>query len=82
MSATQISPSPQAPASGLPRALQQAGLLTAQQIDTLTRSAATEKIFFIDALVKSDMIQSLALAQFCSSTFACPLLDLSAVNLQ
>ena len=82
MSATQISPSPQAPASGLPRALQQAGLLTAQQIDTLTRSAASEKILFIDALVKSNLIQAMALAQFCSNTFACPLLDLSAVNLQ
>lgn len=83
MSATQISPShPAAVTSGLARALQQAGLLNAQQVDTITRSASTEKILFIDALIKSALINPLVLAQFISQTFAYPLLDLSAVNPQ
>jgi type IV pilus assembly protein PilB len=82
MSATLTPPVHQKPASGLPRALQQAGLLTAQQIETLTRNAANEKTQFIDALLKSGLMQASSLAQFCSQTFACPLLDLSAINPQ
>ncbi len=80
MSATPLSPTH--PASGLSRALQQAGLLTAQQVDALVLRAGTEKIQFIDALLKSGLLDDLALAQFCSQTFACPLLDLTAVNPQ
>ncbi len=83
MSATQLNPAlPAGATAGLARALQHAGLLNAQQVDTLTRSASAEKILFIDALLKSGLLDALALAQFCSQTFSCPLLDLTAVNPQ
>ena len=71
-----------ASASGLSRALRQAGRLSMEQLDTLNRSSAAEKIPFIDALLKSRLIDAMELAQFCSHTFACPLFDLSALNPQ
>ena len=70
------------PIPGLPRALLQAGLLNSAQLEILNRSSSTEKIPFIDALLKSRSLDAMALAQFCSHTFACPLLDLSALNPQ
>ena len=70
------------PLSGLPRALLQAGKLTPQQVDAIQRNAATEKIPFIDALVRDGAIDAKALAIFCATHFGCPLLDLGAVDLQ
>ena len=70
----------QPPASALPRVLLQAKLLTAQQVESLTRSSTSEKIPFIDALIRSGTLQPLALAQFCSQTFGHPLLDLNALD--
>ena len=72
--------SPQSAYSGLSRALLHAHLLTAQQIDTISRNSVAEKIPFIDALLKSRLMDAAALAEFCSQTYACPLLDLSAMN--
>ena len=74
--------SPQSAYSGLPRALHHANLLSTQQIDTISRSSITEKIPFIDALLKSRLMDATALAEFCSQTYACPLLDLSTLNPQ
>ncbi len=72
--------SPQSAYSGLSRALLHAHLLTAQQIDAISRNSVTEKIPFIDALLKSRLMDAGTLAEFCSQTYACPLLDLSAMN--
>lgn len=74
--------SPQSAYSGLPRALHHANLLSTQQIDTISRSSVAEKIPFIDALIKSRLMDATALAEFCSQTYACPLLDLAALNPQ
>ncbi len=65
---------------GLARALLQAGRLTAQQVDTLVKKAATEKLPFIDVLLQSDNIDGKALATFCSETFGYPILDFTAFN--
>lgn len=78
MSATSAS---QPPASALPRVLLQAKLLTPQQVESITRSSTSEKIPFIDALIKSDALSALTLAQFCSQTFGHPLLDLNALDI-
>jgi type IV pilus assembly protein PilB len=75
-----VTPASQPPASALPRVLLQAKLLTAQQVESLTRSSTNEKIPFIDALLRSGTLQPLALAQFCSQTFGHPLLDLTALD--
>ena len=75
-----VTPASQLPASALPRVLLQAKLLTAQQVESLTRSSTSEKIPFIDALIRSGTLQPLALAQFCSQTFGHPLLDLTALD--
>ena len=66
--------------SGLARALLQAGKLTPQQADTLSRQAAADKMPFIDALLATDVIDAGALATFCSETFGYPMLDIGAFN--
>ena len=66
---------------GLARALLQAGRISAQQVETLTRKAAAEKSLFIDALLQSGDMDGRALATFCSETFGYPILDFSAYNI-
>lgn len=66
--------------SGLARALVQANRLSAAQADVLHKKAAQEKTAFIDALLASGVIESRALAAFCSETFGYPLIDLSAYS--
>ena len=68
--------------SGLARALLQAGRLSAQQVEALSKLANTEKIPFIDVLLQAGQIEARALAAFCSETFGYPLLDLSAISQQ
>jgi type IV pilus assembly protein PilB len=68
--------------SGLARALLQAGRLSTQQVDALSKRATSEKLPFIDVLLQGGLIEGRALATFCSETFGYPLLDLSAVNVQ
>jgi type IV pilus assembly protein PilB len=68
--------------SGLARALLQAGRLSAEQIDTISKQSATEKVPFIDTLLQSGSMDARSLAIFCSETFGYPLLDLASVNLQ
>lgn len=68
--------------SGLPQALLQANLFDAQQLEAIKRQSQSQKIPFIEALLKNNLISSTTLAEFCSKTFSCPLLDLNAINLQ
>ncbi len=70
------------PPTALPRALQHAGLLTAQQAEAIQRAAVADKTPFIDALIRNGALDAKALARFCSTQFGCPLLDLAAVNPQ
>ncbi len=70
------------PPTALPRALQRAGLLSAEQAEAVQRTAVADKLPFIDALIRDGALDAHALAHFCSTQFGCPLLDLSAVNLQ
>jgi len=77
-----VTPASQPPASALPRVLLQAKLLTTQQVEGITRSSSSEKIPFIDALIKSGALQPVALAQFCSQTFGHPLFDLTTLDPQ
>ena len=67
--------------SGLPQALLQANLFDAQQLDSIKRQSHSQKISFIEALLKNNLIPSTTLAQFCAKTFSCPLIDLTAINL-
>ncbi len=67
--------------SGLARALLQAGKLSSQQTESLTRQASAEGNHFIDVLLISGAIDARALAAFCSDTFGYPLLDMTSFNL-
>ncbi|GIZ50960.1 type IV-A pilus assembly ATPase PilB [Noviherbaspirillum aridicola] len=68
------------PVPGLARALVQAGRLSAQQAEALSKQAHSEKTPFIDVLVGSAVIDARSLAAFCAETFGYPQLDLSALN--
>jgi type IV pilus assembly protein PilB len=70
------------PMSGLARALLQAGRISAQQADALSKKAVAEKTPFIDVLLQSGAIDARALAIFCSETFGYPIVDFSAFNFQ
>ncbi len=67
--------------SGLARALMQAGRLTTPQADALQKKALADKLPFIDTLLASGAIAARDLAMFCSETFAYPLMDLQAFNI-
>jgi type IV pilus assembly protein PilB len=58
----------------------QAGRLTPPQADALQKKALVEKSPFIDVLLSSGSINPRELAAFCAETFAYPLLDLAAIN--
>ena len=60
----------------------QAGRLSAAQAETLQKKSVAEKQAFIDVLLSSGAIESKALAAFCAETFAYPLLDVSALNIE
>jgi type IV pilus assembly protein PilB len=68
--------------SGLARSLLQAGRLTPEQIEHLSKKAATEKLLFIDVLLGSGLLDGRAVAQFCSDTFGYPILDFSAFSME
>ena len=65
---------------GLARALLQAGRLTQQQAESLTKQATSEGNHFIDVLLISGAIDGRSLAAFCSDTFGYPLLDFASFN--
>lgn len=67
---------------GLGRALLQAGKLSMQQADALTKKAASDKVPFIDVLLQAGVIDSRSLAVFCSETFGYPIIDFAAFNPQ
>jgi len=81
MAAVLPNPPSNAAMSGLARALLQAGRISTQQVETLTKKAAVEKALFIDVLLQSGEIDARALATFCSETFGYPILDFSSFNL-
>jgi type IV pilus assembly protein PilB len=68
--------------SGLARALLQAGRLSAPQADALQKKSQAEKQPFIDVLLASNAINARDLAMFCAETFAYPMMDLAAFNLE
>ncbi|WP_151445383.1 type IV-A pilus assembly ATPase PilB [Lacisediminimonas profundi] len=70
------------PMPPLARALLQAGRISMQDADTLSRKAAAEKSPFIDVALQAGVIEARTLAVFCSETFGYPLLDFTAFNLQ
>jgi type IV pilus assembly protein PilB len=65
---------------GLARALMQAGRLSAPQAEALQKKALSDKLAFIDVLLASGSIDPRGLAMFCSETFAYPMMDLQAFN--
>jgi type IV pilus assembly protein PilB len=71
---------PSLPTSGLGRALLQANLVSAVQIDTAQKKTQIEKSHFLDALIQSGAISAVNLATFCSETFGYPQIDLSVFN--
>lgn len=73
---------PSSSLSALPRVLLHAGKLSSPQIDAIHRSALTDKVPFIDALLKSGALDARSLATFCSVHFGCPLFDLAALDPQ
>ncbi|NGZ85815.1 type IV-A pilus assembly ATPase PilB [Duganella aceris] len=81
MAAVLPNAAPGAPMPGLARALMQAGRLSAAQADTLQKKSIADKQAFIDVLLASGAIDSRALAAFCAETFAYPLLDVGALNI-
>src|SRR5471030_1347108 len=81
MAAVLPNATPVTPIPGLARALLQAGRLSAPQADALQKKAAGDKLAFIDVLLASGAIDARALASFCSETFAYPLMDVQALNL-
>ncbi len=82
MAAVQPNPATGTPMPGLARALMQAGRLTPPQADALQKKALAEKSPFIDVLLGSGSINPRELATFCAETFAYPMLDLGAINIE
>ncbi|MBP1207004.1 type IV pilus assembly protein PilB [Duganella sp. 1411] len=82
MAAVLPNAAPGAPMPGLARALLQAGRLSAPQADALQKKAVHAKLAFIDALLASGLIDARALAAFCAETFAYPLMDVAALNVE
>jgi type IV pilus assembly protein PilB len=66
---------------GLARALLQAGRLSAIQAEALQKKSVQDKLAFIDVLLSSGVIDARALASFCAETFAYPLMDVAALNI-
>jgi type IV pilus assembly protein PilB len=81
MAAVLPNPASASTISGLARALVQAGRITPQQAEGLSKKALTEKTPFIDILLNSGEMDSRTLAGFCAETFGYPLLDLAVFNL-
>ena len=67
-------PAPAAQASGLTRALAQAGLLSPAQACAIDRQAQDRAA--IDRILQTGLLDSAALARFCADTFGYPLQDL------
>ena len=67
--------------SGLARVLLHANVVNDAQLDAIHRTSTSEKIPFVDALIKSAVISPEGLGEFCSKTFGYPLLDVSAIDI-
>jgi type IV pilus assembly protein PilB len=67
--------------AGLARVLLHANVVNDAQLDAIQRTSTSEKIPFVDALIKSGALSPEGLGEFCSKTFGYPLLDVSAVDI-
>jgi len=72
--------SPESGLAGLARAMVQYGQLEQSEAVALAREAHREGVTFVERLVASGRIRSAEVAQFASSTFGYPLLDLSSYD--
>ena len=72
--------SPESGLAGLARAMVQYGQLEESEAVALAREAHREGVTFVERLVASGRIRSAEVAQFASSTFGYPLLDLSSYD--
>ncbi|WP_363501774.1 type IV-A pilus assembly ATPase PilB [Burkholderia sp. LMU1-1-1.1] len=81
MAAVLPNAAPGAQMPGLARALLQAGRLSAIQAEALQKKSVQDKLAFIDVLLSSGVIDARALASFCAETFAYPLMDVAALNI-
>jgi type IV pilus assembly protein PilB len=66
--------------SGLARALVQHGKLRENEVDALIAEATSANLPFVEHLIASRKMSALELAEFASSTFGMPLLDLAAAD--
>ena len=71
---------PESGLAGLARAMVQYGQLEESEAVALAREAHREGVTFVERLVASGRIRSAEVAQFASSTFGYPLLDLSSYD--
>ncbi|HEX8404242.1 MAG TPA: type IV-A pilus assembly ATPase PilB [Duganella sp.] len=82
MAAVHPHAAPGVPLPGLARALLQAGRLSALQAEALQKKSLNDKLAFIDVLLGSGVIDARALAAFCAETFAYPLMDVAALDIE
>ena len=75
-----IIPSHATNSSGLARVLLQANLLNESQLELIQRTSTSEKIPFVESLLKHNILTAERLGEFCSKTFGYPLLDISAIE--
>ena len=68
--------------SALARTLVQQGKLIEQEAEAIQSQANTSSVSFVSQLILSRKMTALAVAQFASTTFGFPLLDLSALDLE
>ena len=80
MSAVSPNSAPITSTSGLARALTQANVLTAAQIDPIHKKSQIERTTFVDSLLQSGLITAKDLAAFCSEAFGYPLVDLAVFD--
>ena len=71
---------PESGLAGLARAMVQYGQLEESEAVSLAREAHREGVTFVERLVASGRVRSAEVAQFASSTFGYPLLDLSSYD--
>ena len=76
-----IIPSHATNSSGLARVLLQANLLNESQLELIQRTSTSEKIPFVESLLKHNILTAERLGEFCSKTFGYPLLDISAIEI-
>lgn len=67
--------------SGLARVLLQSHLLNEVQLELIQQTSISEKIPFVESLLKHSIMTADRLGEFCSTTFGYPLLDIAAIEI-